>query len=210
MVARFDRDRAVPSLSEERPMKLPIDFDFLPDHDCEQEAALLTCLMEAHRRATRDNQNISKIVATTVYQTSGSFVQALAAGVLTVGGIHAPVEAARRDFCEFEPEVYRLRIRSKERLAGLGNDFYKDRIDPAFQPVMVELERHWPDAFARLQAMSKIAFEEKKLFLNAALLTAACCEICKVPPGIEYALLFVARMPVWATACSQVPRVQFK
>ncbi len=176
-----------------------IPLDFLPADLGENERELLATLMESHRQAARNNANLSKAVAVEAWRGSGSFVQAACAGCLTIGGLHAPIAAARKVWCHATITRLTMRVRDGEKVPGFGNSFFKDRIDPAFEPVAELLKVKFPMAASHLDDLTEAVWRGgKRIFPNAALLTAAVCELIGIPEGIEEALFILARLPVWA------------
>ncbi len=172
--------------------------DLLPPLTPEKEA-LLEALFEAHTKAARDNNNLSSAVARAAWKGSRSFVQAVTSATLTIGGDHGPIVQARDLFRSAKPADIDHMIQMGQKIPGFGNSFFKDRIDPAFQPVADLLQEKFTDAWVRIVTLrNALAQAGKSLFPNAAILSAAVCEVLGVPDGIEPLLFLLPRLPVWA------------
>jgi citrate synthase len=178
---------------------LSINLPFV--HGGLPERIVLEELLTAHRHAAQDNPNASSQVAAFVLEAGCTFSQAVAAAVSTLGGLHAPLRAARDVYRYGEPAEITARASAGEKIPGFGNSFHRDRVDPAFANVGAVLELHFPAAVARIEELQAAVWAAgKKVWPNAALFTAAVCEICRVPDGREEALFLMARIPAWAGA----------
>lgn len=153
-------------------------------------------LFDAHALAARNNPNASKIVCSMASLGSGSFVQGVAAAILTLGsevGKHGPTLGARK--------LLRGEYRDKPLgvYPGFGNTFYKDCIDPSFVPVYDYIRDNWPDYYAKVEHIREELLDNgKTLFPNPAMITAIVCEILGVKDGLECVLLIVPRLQEWA------------
>jgi citrate synthase len=129
---------------------------------------------------------------------SGRIENGIAAAVLTLGHMHAPILAARGLYENGEKQVVQLMIRRGQRIAGFGNSFYKTSIDPAFNDVMAILQVSFPKVMARINELSGWLIEANQpLYPNAALLTAAVCSELGIRGGTETSLFILWRLPVW-------------
>ena len=167
-------------------MKVLVDLPFIDDHK-----ELVEILIEAHQKAARDNSNASSQLAIVATQGSHDFSKGVIAAIASTGGGHAPLLQAR--------QVYRYAtkewVEQQKIVPGFGNSFHKDKIDPAFDEVMDILRENFPEAARRIDELHGWV---KKVYPNAALITAAVCEICGVPDGLESALFIISRVPMWA------------
>lgn len=172
--------------------------DFPPFKDLsDEQASMASMLFEAHFKAAKDNDNLSKGVYCGALAGSGNEVQAVSAALLTTGSRHAPVIAARQLIFEQAPNVVEDTIKNilrvKGMVPGFGNSFFKDRIDPAFQPVFNALEGSM--AGQRLDfAWRQIP---KKIFPNAAGITAAVAYHCGLPSPLELWFFIAPRTAAW-------------
>ncbi len=174
-----------------------IRCDFLPKLDAGQRA-LLDITMEAQRNAAANNTNMSKVAAVQAWQGSGSYVQAVCAGLLTTGLRHAPLQAARKTF-RSSPLQIEVDAANDRIIPGFGNSFFKDRIDPSLQPVMDELMK-FPGGRKITELRDAMWRANRKVWPNAALLTAAVCDTIECPEGVEEFFFLTARLPVWTAA----------
>jgi citrate synthase len=176
-------------------MKIPIEY--IPNLNGEQKR-LLDALCWAHQEAAKANRNVSTITMMNAMMGSGRIENGIAAAVLTLGHIHAPILAARGLYENGQKEVVQLMIRRGQRIAGFGNSFYKTSIDPAFNDVMAILQVSFPKVMARINELSGWLIEAgKPLYPNAALITAAVCSELGIRGGTETSLFILWRLPVW-------------
>jgi citrate synthase len=176
-------------------MKIPIEY--IPNLNGEQKR-LLDALCWAHQEAAKANRNVSTITMMNTMMGSGRIENGIAAAVLTLGHIHAPILAARGLYENGQKEVVQLMIRRGQRIAGFGNSFYKTSVDPAFNDVMAILQVSFPKVMARINELSGWLIEAgKPLYPNAALITAAVCSELGIRGGTETSLFILWRLPVW-------------
>lgn len=161
-----------------------------------QRHELLELLGAAHYQAAKSNGNISSTVATLAYIGSGSMAQAISAAIMTTGELHAPIEDAYYNLMEAGDEY----LESLGIIQGFGNSFFKDRIDPAFQPVYDYIAEHYPHYILRIQHIQKVA-QIEHLFPNAAIITAMCLSVCDLPASMGIALFIKYRVQAWSELC---------
>lgn len=145
-------------------------------------AHLISSLLEAHKRAAICNFNsISTATLLNAYAGSGSVIQSIAAALLTTGNAHAPLTGTREALNYFLKTGAALPsvVNGKERYLGLGNSFYKDKIDPSFQDAYLEfllyLQFYEKSNLLERYATQVSEITGKMLFPNAAGITAAIC-----------------------------------
>lgn len=181
--------------------KLSVGFDFMPDLD-ENQAGLMESLIEAHQQAAISNSNASSLAIVMAYPCSGSFASATISAICNIGQLHAPLIAARSTYRHATQLSIQSDIESGHRIPGFGNSFYRNCVDPTFLKFSSLLARHYPASSARIEELSACMWEvlrPSRLYPNAALYTAAACEVCGVPDGVETAIFMVARIPIWAS-----------
>jgi citrate synthase len=162
-----------------------------------QHQELLSALEAAHFRAALSNDNTSSRVALATYISSGDIGKAVAAACLVQGGLHAPITQARALLdAEFPVGALQEILRRDERVPGFGNSFYKDRIDPAYQPVFDLLP-------ARIAGDIYVLRNHllADIHPNAAIITAAVAKVVGLPAGIEPAIFIYCRTPAWVQLC---------
>jgi citrate synthase len=176
-------------------MKIPIEY--IPNLNGEQKR-LLDALCWAHQEAAKANRNVSTVTMMNAMMGSGRIENGIAAAILTLGHIHAPLLQARGLYENGEREVVQLMINRGQKIAGFGNSFYKTSIDPAFNNVMELIGISFPRIMERLNELSGwMAEAGKPLYPNAALITAAVCSELKIRGGTETSLFILWRLPVW-------------
>jgi len=152
------------------------------------DTPLIRALYKAHADAARNNDNASKLAAIQAYQGSGDMGKAIAAAIMTLGHLHAPIEQAWHVF-----GGDRFLGDDGKRTPGFGNSFH-DGGDPAFWPVRNELsdgDRAWICEAEELVGLPA----------NAAMYTAAVCHAHSLPPEAGLLIFLQARLPVWFEAC---------
>jgi citrate synthase len=164
--------------------------------DSRQRYELLHLLETAHGRAARDNSNISSTVAQMAYAGSGSVTQAIVAAIMTTGDLHAPIEEAYYNLNEASDEY----LAAIGIVAGFGNSFFKESVDPAFQEVFEVLIQHYPLIAERIKHIQQVAKIEH-LFPNAALITAGCLSVLGLPKEMGIALFIKYRVQAWTDLC---------
>jgi hypothetical protein len=133
------------------------------------------------------------------YIGSGNITQAIASGLLTTGELHAPIEDAYFNLTQASDEY----LQSLDRVEGFGNSFFKDSIDPSFQPVYDVISKDYPHLIDRLSHIQRVS-EIEHLFPNAAIITSMCLVACGLPPEYGVALFVKYRVSAWADLCLEV------
>jgi hypothetical protein len=165
---------------------------------------LLEALVRAHYVAARDNANLSKRVVAETAAGSGDFTKAAVAGILSFGGLHGPLVQARHLLRTATPkDVSAILSDASLRIPGWGNSFFKDRIDPAWDDVVVLLRQR--SIWRRIEMIDTVIREHgKTIYPNAGVLSAACMEDMMWLDGTEMLVVLVARSPVWALEFARV------
>ena len=152
-----------------------------------------------HECAMRDNasSNIIKAMA----QLGKPFNDAVAAGLLSMGGKHAPVQETQQEF-----NAFRFTNKVAEDIdviPGFGSAWYKGEPDPAIEKFFNSLPLVC-DEGAELIAIVASYTEEvqlvtgKQLYPNAALATAVGNIAMKQPPFLAPYLVIQGRVSAWA------------
>lgn len=166
-----------------------------------ETAELMNLTLTAHAVAAQNNEtNVSSMAVKQAAYVGKDFQTAMAAGILTLGNIHAPVTQARHLIFATDNEGIKQALEEGMRLPGYGNAFHKDEIDPAWEGVDEFLRSHWSQVHDRIHEIAGLIEEvkEKKLFPNAAAYTAATAQIMNTPWGAEVGLVVAGRLPVWS------------
>lgn len=178
-------------------MRAVIPIPYVPNLNTEQ-VRLLQATIDAHQHAARFNRNVSTVTFMQTCAGSGRIESAIAAAILTVGHLHAPILEARGLYEEGQKLMVLGRLHGKQKIAGFGNSFHKTSVDPAWDEVMNIIRMSFPKIDARIgELCSWMAEGGKPLYPNAALFTAAVCSELKIRHGTETSLFAVWRIPVW-------------
>lgn len=167
----------------------------------DQEVALLMELNRAHHASTF-RSNCSSVAVQNAAAGSRSFAQAMAAGLMTMGAVHAPVlEACRLLSLPDELAVCKVRdtIAHGERLPGWGNAFVKGGPDPLWASVNHLLMVSWPHRAARLLLITQEFHRHGKMvWPNPAAYTATVAMALGLPWEMASYLFVAGRLDAWA------------
>ena len=158
-----------------------------------QTRALVDAVILAHQKSARENQNMSSFAAVNSFLGSGSFRQAVAGAMMTLGQRHGPVDDARRNLTVYPSP------NGEGMVSGFGNSFFKHG-DPAWADVAEMVRTSLPDTFKRICIANP---DPSKLNPNAAMWTAVACMEAGIPDGFGELFFLMARIPVWAELCIQ-------
>lgn len=164
------------------------------------DAELVENLFACHRVAARANQNASSVAAQIAWHGSRNMTQAIIAALATTGETHAPVAEVRSFlFFDLPNAFWPINISSLvahgHRIAGFGNSFYKDQVDPAFHPIEARCREFCPQLNIIQKELWKCG---KKIYPNAAAFTAIVAEKIGLRTGCEILLFALPRLAVWA------------
>lgn len=158
---------------------------------------LLRAIVDGHVKADVANNNASRAITEIALRTSGSFINGVCSGMLSLGGAHGPLREARWAFRNETRESVCEKAKAGIKIPGFGNDFFKDKIDPSWDEVLQVFYDDFPEVYKKLMELQAGLWDaDKKVYINAAGFTAAACEILELPSGSEEALLFFPRAVV--------------
>ena len=180
-------------------MKITIDLPYVVEpHGSINHQVLLNMVIEAHANSARNNPNASSAACLNASSTTGRLENALASAILTLGVYHAPISEARLMLITSTRDIVDI-LNRKIPIAGFGNSFYKDGIDPAWQDVANYIEAYHPWYHFRIQEIKSIIGQQtqKNIYPNAAMYSAVLCEILGFKEGTEISLFILARIPTW-------------
>lgn len=163
------------------------------------EMRLLQCVADAHA-ASALRENVSSQVMRVAAAGSGSFSQALCAGLSTLGDRHAPITQTCYLLAGDRPAVQASALlRAVDKVPGWGNSFFRGEPDPLWQEVDEELQAGFPDWHAKLLAVTAtLHWAGKRLFPNPSAYTAATALAVGLPPACASYLFIAARLDSWA------------
>jgi len=165
----------------------------------EQNSLFLT-LLDCHRRAALDNNNLSSMAVKCSANGGAPFQTQVIAGLATVGVIHAPVTYARNILfgASYKRNWWMSILADGHPVPGFGNSFFKDRIDPAFQPAFDALSGEFREYLSET-ASNISSVKGCQLYPNAASITAAVAESLNLPLGAEVLIFVIGRSAGWLT-----------
>jgi citrate synthase len=183
-------------------MVLNLNIDFVRGEVTPDKLALLQAVFDAHDTAARNNQNASSAAAMNAFIGSGMLANAIASAVMTLGHRHGPITQARFVYEQMDEASLKSAVENRVRVAGFGNSFFKDGIDPAWRSVSEIIERQFPEAHARLNELRQwLSDSGKNLFPNASMYSAIACSELGMIYGSEPSIFVIARTAAWTSRC---------
>lgn len=169
--------------------------------------AILTVLYAAHdASALRQNPSHEALILATV--GSGSYLQAVTAAMMTLGGTHAPLI----DTCYFlrqdhpEQSVPRF-LDVRRRIPGWGNGFVKGEPDPIWADTDQALREAAPELMAKVEAVTTALHEAgKMIYPNPSCYTAVTALLLELLPEASPFLFLYARLPTWTQEFCRIYR----
>lgn len=187
---------------------------------------LCEALEQAHHDAAINNNNISKNVCLAAYEGSNDPIKGVAAGLLSIGGKHGPLSETRHIFAMFKLNtdnairMFDAEVRAGQKIPGVGNSFFKESIDPAFNDVYIKYielcgilnSRNYILEYSNAvsASVSKFRGQETKLFPNAALITAGVAELLNLIPFFENWFFISGRSRAWLEIMGQAQEAKYK
>jgi hypothetical protein len=160
--------------------------------------ALWSAVYKAHRASGYSNASLSKVLVNLIGQSSGSFAHSVTAGMMALGKKHGPIAQARDDILYTTPASVAVLVKDGIKIAGFGNTFFKDQIDPSWSEVVTILRTSYPETWAKVQALQDALHAAgKTLYPNPGGLSAAACIATELERGLEEAIFVMPRMQVW-------------
>lgn len=165
----------------------------------EQETALLDTLMQAHHASCfRGNESSECVVRTAI--SSGQYENAIAAAVLTTGGVHAPIGATMRVLSSDRDasEIVDEYLSKGMRVPGWGNSFVKGGFDDLWKGVHALILKNHTEMAVRIGLITaELHNLGKPVYPNPSAYTAAAALILGMPPFIAPMLFFFGRLAGW-------------
>lgn len=165
------------------------------------EKQLWEVVQEAHYKSSfRDNLSSNAVMLSAA--GSGQYFSAIAAALMTLGGIHGPVEEAMMIFSQPSEDIKAFTaemLKHARKIAGFGNAFHKGEPDPNWVKVDEFLEKNFPEWSAKLKEMTEFFHTNgKKIFPNPAAMTAVTALILRMPIESAGYLFVQARLGAWS------------
>jgi citrate synthase len=164
------------------------------------EVELLARVHSAHADSAR-RDNISSVMLRSAYAGSGSFPGAIAGALLTLGGMHAPIEQTVQFLeCANPAAVAREMLERGEFVPGWGNSFHRGVPDPIWTGVDAYLREHFQWLTELMDGVSTELHRVKGLVLlpNPSAFTAATAIALEIPARSAAWLFISGRLDAWA------------
>lgn len=166
---------------------------------------LLDLVLEAQYKLGMNDNCLSTGVFKANYLATSSMPSAIASAILTLNGLHAPIQDARDVFDFYDEYLIMQDLKDGKKIAGFGNAFDKDGIDPTWTSVKGYLIDEFFEEYKRLMDLqSMVNYCRKKLkpdckdiYVNPAMYTAILCSLYNFLRGSELSLFIQARLPCW-------------
>lgn len=157
---------------------------------------LMRALAEAHDKSARRG-NISLLTVANAAAGSGCYFSAIAAGLMTLGGNHAPIEQCMELLGSKDPVATAAEMLCKgQKVPGWGNSFVKGKPDPDWDGVAKCLEGQW--VAVSIRAITKRLQESGKIiYPNPGCYTAAAAIVMGIHPKVAAYLFVASRLLAW-------------
>ncbi len=186
-------------------VRISIDLDFIEN---QSHAELINLTLRCHANAAVVNKNASSFVGEIAFEGSGSFKESVVASLMTTGVKHAPIGLARSSLALTVDQVKSI-VSQGGIIYGFGNSFFREAIDPSFQPIYDFIRENYPEYQAKIDGLHQaLVVSGKNVFPNAAISTAAVCEIIGCPVGLEDFFFILGRIPAWASQANLILKKQ--
>lgn len=159
---------------------------------------LLLCLNAAHEAsALRHNISHEALILATV--GSGSYLQAITAAMMTLGGAHAPLVETCLLLQADHPEDWVAGAVLRGTLVpGWGNGFVKDGPDPFWEELDQTLRDDGNAYIGKVDAVTTALHAQgKMIYPNPSCYTAVVALTLGLPPAASPYLFLAARLPKW-------------
>jgi citrate synthase len=188
-------------------MNVRLNIDFCLNEITPEKQELFQAVFDAHDSAARKNHNASSGAALNSFFGSGHLTNAIASAILSVGNNHGPINEARVVYENFDENYFKHSVKLGNKIAGFGNSFFKDKIDPSWSNVDELIRSKFSKAASRIDELHKWMKEcGKSVHPNAALYTAVLCNEIGLIHGLESVLFILSRTSAWASMCIQNER----
>lgn len=173
-----------------------------------EQQYLLEALFEAHHQSCF-RPNVSTVTVVNAAAGSNDIASAIAAGILTTGGRHAPIKETY-DFLGLDQPSREvgLIIQSGRQVPGWGGTFQKGAPDPIWKLVEGGLHEFYHDLSQDMDAVtSKLHELGKDIYPNPSCYTAATAIALDMPREAAVCLFISARLDAWSSiAFSQLEK----
>ena len=158
---------------------------------------IFACVSQAHA-ASALRGNLSHQALALAAQGSGDYTKAIAAALMTIGGLHAPL-LQTYDFLTGDPaHEVEARLAAKQRIPGWGNAFVKGTPDPIWHDMDQLIRAEDPQWGLTLDAVTEqLHAAGRRLYPNPSCYTVIAGILLGVPkPALPY-LFLNGRLTAW-------------
>lgn len=170
------------------------------------DQTLIQELFSAHSKSTFRN-NISSQVSVHAAVGSGNYTNGIAAAIMTLGDLHAPLVQAVEflNLIRSEPLVEL----PEGKINGWGNSFIKGKKDPDWLKVDELIREQDPELYNRIESVTDLLHVSgKDIYPNPGCYTAAAAIILRMPAKISPYLFIAARLDAWSFLIMQNMKIQ--
>lgn len=168
---------------------------------------LLEAVLQAHHESALRGNCSHHALAMAAFG-SGDYFKSIAAGLLTLGGLHAPLA---KSYDLLASHDYLQRVESalalKQRIAGWGNNFVKMAPDPVWSGCDERLTAEHPALAQKISAITHLLHEHgKNIYPNPSCYTAAAGLALGIPRSGIGELLIRGRLNAWTDEYCRIQR----
>lgn len=165
----------------------------------EAQNNLLVAVINAHGASAFRPNNSTNAVSNVAF-AGGTYENALASALLSLGKTHGPVAAVQELFTSDDPQERVLcLLAAGKKVPGWGNSFEKGHADPIWAPVEEILLRDFPGHHQQVMDLTDIIniATKRNLFPNPAAYTAIANIIIGIPKEAASWMLWTGRGISW-------------
>jgi len=165
----------------------------------EKEKELLGLLFQAHYQSVF-RPNVSTEAVKGAALGSGDYTKSIAAALMTLGSLHAPVvQAVSLLSTDFPARIAHSILDAGQKIPGWGSSFHRGEIDPIWKPLEAWLAVNHAEMSAKLETVSLILEGRgKKIRPNPGAYTAATAIILGMPAKLAPWLFVQGRLAGWS------------
>ena len=143
--------------------------------------------------------NASSTLIKAMAQLGKPLNDAIAASLLTLDTIHAPIRSACECFNEYENDGGLSVSSCKRKIPGFGSSWYKGEPDPVVEKFLDELDPDVQGLVIQYTDYVRSIWDRPKLYPNAALATAAFAFQENINPVTAISNVIVGRIDAWVS-----------
>lgn len=169
-----------------------------------EQEKLLNAVFKAHYKSSF-RPNPSSVTVAQTADSSGDLSKAIAAGLLSLGAKHAPLEQTIRFLSLDHPEKnVAWTLETGEKVPGWGGAFQKDGTDPIWHEVDEIVSETRPDLSTKLFAVTVALHEHgKQIFPNPSAYTACAAIAVGLPANLATYIFILGRLTAWTQIAAE-------